>query len=323
MTGSHIDAYHHSKDWSRAADSAMSAWPMRGGFYGLPAGPERFTSLRLLGLFLRRLAVAILGLLAIWLIVFVFRLTDQRLPTIVSLGLVYGIAAYIILPHIVRMCLKVMKRGSVPSFSLTSDGFPGDPVNLALVGTFAELNSAFTRAGWIVADPLGLKSSWRMALAFILNRPYPSAPFSTLYLFGRKQDIGFQKPIDGSPRKRHHIRFWALGLDRAQQANTPQFWLNADRPSPDVPALWVGAGTRDTGLSFTKFTFQFTHSTDDDTNMERDFILRELMKARVIGEPTWHREGERINLGTVNHYVTDGEIAVVRLAAQTLGVPSP
>ena len=63
MTGSHIDAYHHSKDWRRAADSAMSAWPMRGGFYGQPAGPERFTSLRLLGLFLRRLAVAMLGLL--------------------------------------------------------------------------------------------------------------------------------------------------------------------------------------------------------------------------------------------------------------------
>lgn len=281
--------------------------------------------MRLLGLFLRRLVVAMLGLLAIWLIVFVFRFTDQRLPTIVSLGLVYGIAAYIILPRIIRMCLKVLKRGSVPSFTLTSDGFPGDPVNLALVGTFAELISAFTRAGWITADPLGLKSSWRMAIAFILDRPYPSAPFSTLYLFGRKQDIGFQKPIDGSPRKRHHIRFWALGLDRAQQANTPQFWLNADRPPPDVPALWVGAGTRDTGLSFTKFTFQFTHSTDDDTNMERDFILRELMKAKVIGEPTWHREGERINLGTVNHYVTDGEIAVVRLAAQTLraGAPSP
>ena len=33
---------------------------------------------------------------------------------------------------------------------------------------------------------------------------------SILYLFGRGQDIGFQKAIDNSPRKRHHIRFWAL-----------------------------------------------------------------------------------------------------------------
>ena len=30
-----------------------------------------------------------------------------------------------------------------------------------------------------------------MARAFVLNEPYPSAPFSTLYLFGRGQDIGF------------------------------------------------------------------------------------------------------------------------------------
>ena len=30
---------------------------------------------------------------------------------------------------------------------------------------------------------------------------------------------------------------------------------------------------RDTGLSFTSFTFQFTHATAADTNAERDFIL--------------------------------------------------
>ena len=44
------------------------------------------------------------------------------------------------------------------------------------------------------------------------NSPYPTAPFSTLYLFARGQDVGFQKAIDSSPRKRHHVRFWALGL---------------------------------------------------------------------------------------------------------------
>jgi hypothetical protein len=29
---------------------------------------------------------------------------------------------------------------------------------------------------------------------------------------------------------------------------------------------------------------------------------------------TWHREGERLNLGRVNHYVSDGEVAVASLA---------
>jgi hypothetical protein len=40
-----------------------------------------------------------------------------------------------------------------------------------------------------------------MAVAFVLNRPYPAAPFSSLYLFGRKQDVGFQKAIDSSCRR--------------------------------------------------------------------------------------------------------------------------
>ena len=180
---------------------------------------------------LRRLVVVLLGVLAVWLIAFVFRFTDQRLPTIMALGLAYAVAAYLILPQIVLMSLKVLKRKSVPSFTLTGDGFPGDPVNLALVGTFSELTGAFAKAGWFEADPLGLKSSWGMAVSFVLDRPYPTAPFSSLYLFGRKQDIGFQKAIDGSPRKRHHIRFWALNAERAEETvNTPAFWLNADRP---------------------------------------------------------------------------------------------
>ena len=40
--------------------------------------------------------------------------------------------------------------------------------------------------------------------------------------------------------------------------------------------FWVGAGTKDTGLSLTRLTFQITHATDVDTNSERDFIIAEL-----------------------------------------------
>ena len=270
--------------------------------------------MRLIVLWLRRLAVVLLGLLALWLIVFVFEVTDRRLPTILALVLAYALAAYVILPRIVRMSLKILQRRSVPSFTLTGDGFPGDPVNLVLIGDFQRLRSAFAEAGWIEADPLNLRSSWRMAVAFVLNRPYPAAPFSTLYLFGRGQDIGFQKPIDDSPRKRHHVRFWALSLEHAEETlNTAEFWLNADRPPLDKPALWAGAGTRDTGFSLTRFTFQVTHATDDDTNAERDFIVGELKRAGAIGAVRWHGEGERIETGRVNHYVADGEVAAARL----------
>ena len=153
-----------------------------------------------------------------------------------------------ILPRIVRMSLKILQRKSVPSFTVTGDGFPGDPVNLVLIGEFDKLRAAFLAAGWTEAQPLNLASSWRMAVAFVLNRPYPAAPFSTLFLFGRGQDVGFQKAIDMSPRKRHHVRFWSLSLERSDEPlNDPDFWLNADRPA-DFPSLRFGSargrGTR-------------------------------------------------------------------------------
>src|SRR5262249_61226972 len=100
------------------------------------------------------------------------------------------------------MGLKILQRKRVPSFTTTGDGLPGDPVNLALTGTLEQLRAAFAHAGWSEADRLGLSSSWHMVRAFVFNTSYPTAPFSTLYLFGRGQDIGFQKAIDGSPRKR-------------------------------------------------------------------------------------------------------------------------
>jgi hypothetical protein len=172
---------------------------------------------RFLKRFLQRLLILGLGILSVWLIVFVvFKIADRRLPWVLALGATYGIAAYVILPRAVRMGLKVLQRKLVPRFTITADGLPGDPVNLGLIGTLKQLRAAFATAGWSEADRLGLASSWRMTRAFVLNSPYPTAPFSTLYLFGRGQDIGFQKAIDNSPRKRHHIRFWALGLARAE-----------------------------------------------------------------------------------------------------------
>src|SRR5262249_30566629 len=150
--------------------------------------------------FIHRAAVLGLGVLSIWLIVYVFRFTDNETPTLVALGITYGIAAYVILPRAVRIGLKILHRKHVPRFTLTGDGLPGDPVNLALVGTLDQLRAAFTKSGWVEAEPLNIKTSWRMAQSFVLNRPYPAAPFSTLYLFGRGQDIGFQKAIGDSPR---------------------------------------------------------------------------------------------------------------------------
>ncbi|MGB6351048.1 MAG: LssY C-terminal domain-containing protein [Pseudolabrys sp.] len=274
--------------------------------------------MRLLKRLLQRLLIFGLGIFSVWLIAFVvYDFADQRLPWVVALAVTYGIAAYLVLPRAVRMGLKILQRKRVPRYTITGDGLPGDPVNLVLIGTPKQLHAAFATAGWAEADRLGLASSWRMVRAFVLNSPYPTAPFSTLYLFGRGQDIGFQKAIDDSPRKRHHIRFWALSLARAEATlGTAKFWLNTDRPPDHACVYWVGAGTRDTGFSLTKLTFQITHATDSDTNAERDFIVAELSNNRVIGEVTQYRSGQKTPIESVNHYVTDGEVALASLAVE-------
>jgi hypothetical protein len=263
----------------------------------------------------QRLLILGLGVLSVWLTVDVFHFVDREFPWILALALTYGIAAYVILPHAVRMGLKVLQRKRVPRYTVTGDGLPGDPVNLALIGDLGQLRGAFAQAGWLEADRLGLASSWRMARAFVLNRPYPTAPFSTLYLFGRGQDIGFQKAIDNSPRKRHHVRFWGMRASRAKETvGTASFWLNTDRPLDEERVLWVGAGTKDTGFSLTRLTFQVTHATAADTNAERDYIVAELTRNQVIGDVTLHRPGDDVGTDRVNRYIADGDVALASLA---------
>ena len=269
--------------------------------------------------FLRRLLVAAIGVLTVWLIVFViFKFADNRLNWMLAVAVTYSLAAYVILPWVVRTSLKILQHRRVPRYTITGDGLPGDPVNVVLIGTRKQLHAAFAVAGWAAADPLSLKSSWRMARAFLLNKPYPTAPFSTLYLFGRGQDIGFQKCIDNSPRRRHHIRFWALSLQHAEATlGTSQFWRATRRPPDDAAVAWVGAGTKDTGFSLTKLTFQITHATDADTNAEREFIIAELDGNKVIGEVTVYRARQRLKAEHVNHYVTDGEVAAATLVVES------
>jgi hypothetical protein len=267
---------------------------------------------------IRRLLVVGLSVLCVWLIVFmVFRTADNRLPWILAVAVTYAIAAYVILPRAVRIGLKILQRKRVPRYTITADGLPGDPVNLVLVGTLAQLRAAFARAGWAQADALTLKSSWRMVRCFLLNSPYPTAPFSTLYLFGRGQDIGFQKAIGDSPRRRHHIRFWALNMERAEATlGTADLWLKAHRPPDHERVYWVGAGTRDTGFSLTQLTFQITHATDSDTNVERDFIIAELKNINAVGDVNSYEAQQHFPAVHVNHYITDGHVIAASLVVE-------
>lgn len=275
--------------------------------------------MRFLSLLIRRLLVLAIGAVTIWLIVFVFfDFADQWLPAVLALSMTYALAAYVIIPRAIHLGLKVLSRERVPSFTTTGDGFPGDPVNIGLVGKLADLERAFEKAGWIEPDSLSLASSWRMACAFVLNRPYPTAPFSTLFLFGRGQDVGFQRAIGKSPRKRHHVRFWGVSLSLLLEGtDEPAFWNAGTRPAAnDSQVLWLGAGTRDTGLALTHLSFQITHATDRNTDAERDLVILDLLQIGAIQNVREVMPGERLKVGQINRYVTDGRVTLADLRDQ-------
>ena len=68
-------------------------------------------------------------------------------------------------------------------------------------------------AKWNPADPLTLESSIEIAAATVMRKPYADAPVSSLYLFGRKQDLAFEKPVGNDPRRRNHVRFWQAAAE--------------------------------------------------------------------------------------------------------------
>jgi hypothetical protein len=76
---------------------------------------------------------------------------------------------------------------------------PGDPLNVALLGTEAEVKKTILDAGWYPADSLTLKSCLEMVEAAVLKRQYDDAPVSNLFLFGRKQDLAFEQPVGDNP----------------------------------------------------------------------------------------------------------------------------
>src|SRR5262249_42877747 len=141
------------------------------------------------------------------------------------------------------------------------------PLNVALIGTKVEVTRAMGAAGWYPADPLSLRSDLEIAEATVFRRSYQRAPVSSLYLFGRKEDLAFEQAIGGDPRKRHHVRFWRDPKD-----------------DPDGRPVWVGSATHDTRVGFSHTTGQITHHIAADVDAERDHLFATLEKAGELAE---------------------------------------
>ena len=190
-----------------------------------------------------------------------------------------------------------------PTLTVTSDGHPGDPINLALIGSETDLRHVMKAAGWFEADPLNIADDFKIVEGTVLERPYDTAPVSNLFLCGRKEDLAFEQPVGNDPRKRHHVRFW-----KSEQLDT------TGQPG------WMGAATYDerVGLSYT--TGQITHHVDADIDRERDHIIETLQASGGLVDPTaienFQPKHDGRN-GGGDRWVTDGRLMSATLRKET------
>jgi hypothetical protein len=208
---------------------------------------------------------------------------------------IYLVVAYVVLPALwTRYEHGHPSLDAVPRITHTADGIPGDPLNVALIGTETELKKVMLAAKWYPADPLTLRSCLEIAGASVLKRPYDDAPVSNLYLWGRKQDLAFEQPVGDNPRHRHHVRFWRSDL--------------LDR---DGRPVWVGSAVYDERVGLSRTTGQVTHVTAADVDAERDYLFWCLEQTGDLAEryvvDGFHKQLEGRN-GGGDRWHTDGRL---------------
>jgi hypothetical protein len=171
----------------------------------------------------------------------------------------WAVLAYLALPRVHRLLSTIYVPDYFIGRTHTPDGLLGDPVNLAVRGTAGQVHATMQGAGWTLADPITLRTAWRIILGWLARRSYPEAPVSALLLFGTVQAFAYQQEVAGNPSQRHHIRFWP----------TPDGWLLPGGHRVD----FLAAGTYDRAVGLSLFTLQITHKIDANIDAERDYVI--------------------------------------------------
>lgn len=182
----------------------------------------------------------------------------------------------------------------------------GDPLNLVIVGTPSDVYTAFIRAGWDETETVSAASGWKTVKSFIGGGEYRYSPISSLYVFGRPQDISFQKARENI-HERNHLRLW---MSRVTYQGLP---------------VWIGQISRDIGVRFTPRTIT-THKIDPDVDETREYLLENLAYAQSlkkfgyaggVGEVTM--DHPRGNL-TGDPWFTDGYRLVLWLSSKPVPI---
>jgi hypothetical protein len=175
----------------------------------------------------------------------------------------------------------------------------GDMVNFVLVGSQEQVQSALEAANWHVADVDNREAVLKAVLETYQKKDYLAMPMSQLYLFGRKQDFGYELAQAYSVvASRHHFRIW----------KAPSTWNGT--------TMWAGAGTHDIGFEKDQRNGSVTHKIDPAVDGERDNIGSTLQQARKVKSMSYYLPPDPVQgakNATGGGYHSDGRILVIVL----------
>ena len=175
----------------------------------------------------------------------------------------------------------------------------GDMTNFVLIGSEAQVKNALQAANWHPADTSDTGAVANALLDTFEKKDYLAMPMSTLYLFDRPQDFGYEmaEPI-AMVASRHHFRLW----------KAPSTWKGQ--------TVWVGAGTHDIAFAKDKRNNGITHKIDPYVDGERTNIGQSLDKAGKAKGMSYYLPAHAITdakNATGDEYHSDGKVLVVFL----------
>jgi hypothetical protein len=197
------------------------------------------------------------------------------------------------------LLVKLPEHMSIRSEDLV--GGEMEPVSLVFAGSRDDLQSAFERAGWTLADLPTPVRVVREAIAIATNGLDLSGPATPAYFADRPQTLTFEKPDAVTPgiRHRHHTRIWQTAYC-VQAACLP---------------LWVATASFDAGIEVSHRLHLPTHRIDPEIDLERDLIASDLatVGASTVGTLKVLEPSMGTNAAG-DTFRTDGRAVVLRLS---------
>jgi hypothetical protein len=190
----------------------------------------------------------------------------------------------------------------------SGNGRNGDPLNIVLIGSQSEIFTALVQQDWDPTHTAATSAVKQTIMAFLSGARYRYSPISSLYLFGRRQDIALQK-ARSTIHQRNHLRLWL----------SPYTYQGRD--------IWIGQISRDIGVRFTTASPSLTtHKIDPDVDESRDYLVEDLAAASMIQALAYVKGA---SVSTIEHsahnltgdpYYTDGLRVVIFLAREPVPI---